>query len=929
IQALNLAKKYNNIVEAAIALKNIGKVFHFQKKMEDALDYYKESLKLFEKTGNLSEKSKTLYNIGYIHKGWGNYAKAIEYMSQSLNISEKLGDKEEIAMTQRTIGITYFYWAKYNKAIQYYQKSLEIRKELGDTMGVANSFQVIGIVYHEWGQFEQALDYYQRSLSTFEEIAPKRPDDAEIKRGIANSMMNVGQVYKDWGKYKKSNELIEKSLEYHKKSLSIMEQIKDSIGIAYSLNNIGVIYEELGIYEKAVENYTKSLEIEDKQGDKDGSAGTLRNLGIVYTKWGDYIKALDYLHKSYKKYKQLDSKQGIAECMFRLGDVFKLQREYNKAIEAYQQSLSLAKELNLRKTIEGNYKSLAEIKKMTGDYIGAFEYFQKYTEIRDSIFNTESSRQLSEIKEKYESEEKDREIQLLNKEQQVKDLKLNNQRRLIYTFILGFIVILMFSVLLIRQIRLKNIANKRLEEINHELEKLSIVASETDNSVIIADAKGNIEWINDGFTRLFGYTLEEFKKEKGTNIYEVSTNPNIREIISDCVRTKNSALYISLTPILDNSGHLFKLVAIDSDVTKIKEAEEEIKQQKQAITDSIHYASRIQNALLPSEEILRQNVREYFIINLPRDIVSGDFYWLAKASDKLMIAVADCTGHGVPGAFMSILGIASLNEIVRKKQVSHPAQLLNDLRRHIIEAMQQHGITSRNPDPQGLSRAVSKDHLPKSTAIRKGSDSEQDDSSDPQGHLPKSTAIRKGSDSEQDDSSDPQGHPPKSTAIRKGSDSEQDDLAGQTPSSFTMAVKDGMDIALCIIDSESKKLEFAGANNPLYLIQSVAKQPIELKEIKADKMPIGIHYTEEEKPFTNHAIQLSGGDTIYIFSDGFVDQFGGHQGRKFKSFQFKQLLLSINEKSMLEQKQIIEEAFKEWKGNLDQVDDILILGIRI
>ncbi|MBU0765637.1 MAG: tetratricopeptide repeat protein [Bacteroidetes bacterium] len=857
--ALRLAKKYHNIFQEGQAMKNLGKVCHYQKKYEQALDYYKQAYLLFEKNPDTEEMANMLYNIGYIHKGWGNYSKAVDYLERALIKYGEAGNLEELASTQRTIGITYFYWSKYNKAIEYYKMSLEIREKLGDVNGVASTLQTIGIVYHERNEYEEALDYYQQSLKKFEEIYEGSPQDTYARQGIANSLMNIGQVYKDWGQYKESVELKEKALEYIQQSLDIMNELDDRLGIAYAMNNIGLIYQYLNNYEKAIEFFTRALEIEEKESDKDGIAGTNRDIGITYTKSGEYDKALEYLDKAYTAYKQLDNSQGIAQCKLNIGHVHRLKKNYQTALSSYYQSLEIAERLGLRKVLEENYRSVSEVQKLNGDYRNALEYFEKFSNIKDSIFNVESSKQFSEMKEKYESEEKDKEIKLLNKEKELQDVKLGSQRRLIYTFIAGFIVIILFSIVLFRQVRLKNKANRQLEDTNRELEKLSIVASETDNAVLITDGNGMMEWVNEGFSRLYGYTLTEFIREIGDNIFDTSTNPQIRQIVEECTGKRTSAVYTSyclnklgkhiwlqttLTPILSPEGKLLKLVAIDSDVTKIKEAEEEIKQQKQEITDSIHYASRIQNAILPPEEQLDKVVSEHFIINLPRDIVSGDFYWMAQADNKLILTVADCTGHGVPGAFMSILGVAFLNEIVNTSKELKASYILDKLRRYIIQSLHQTGTTGNSE--QGI-------------------------------HSHK-------------------------------------------------AVKDGMDMALCILDIKTKRLQFAGANNPLYLIKNFA--PV-LSEIKPDKMPIGLTYTGGDTLFNNNELALEKDDTFYLFSDGFVDQFGGPEGKKFKTRQFKQLLIEHKNRSLREQKEIILNSYRSWKGDFDQIDDILVMGIRV
>ncbi len=255
---------------------------------------------------------------------------------------------------------------------------------------------------------------------------------------------------------------------------------------------------------------------------------------------------------------------------------------------------------------------------------------------------------------------------------------------------------------------------------------------------------------------------------------------------------------------------------------------DQITYQKKHITDSIHYALRIQRAILPSLELFTDEI-EHFVLYKPRDIVSGDFYWVNKKDNLWIVIAADCTGHGVPGAFMSMLGVSFLNEIINNKNIHKPDQILNSLRENIILALKQ-------------------------------------------------------------------------------MESQSD-------------VKDGMDITVCAIDYSTGILEWAGANNPLFIIQNG-----ELNHIKGDKMPVAIHDVME--PFTLHTFKLNKGDTFYTFSDGYVDQFGGTSQKKFLSKNFKEVIMTLQDKTMYEQGVKLNEVFEEWKKDVEQVDDVTVIGLR-
>ncbi|MFC2116467.1 two-component regulator propeller domain-containing protein [Bacteroidota bacterium] len=262
---------------------------------------------------------------------------------------------------------------------------------------------------------------------------------------------------------------------------------------------------------------------------------------------------------------------------------------------------------------------------------------------------------------------------------------------------------------------------------------------------------------------------------------------------------------------------------------EISEQKNVIEDKNRDITDSIKYAKRIQNALLPSYEMLKESFADSFILFKPRDIVSGDFYWVKKKNGEVIVVAADCTGHGVPGAFMSMLGISYLNEIVDKNNITEPGRILNLLRESVVTSLKQRQLDSGS--------------------------------------------------------------------------------------------RDGMDIALCKISYDQNTLWYAGAYNPLWLIRNG-----EVIEQRADRMPIAIY--EKMNEFTTHTIKLQKGDSIYMFSDGYADQFGGPSGKKYKSGPFQELLVRLQEQSMEEQKEILNSTFEEWRGDFEQIDDIIVVGLK-
>ena len=260
-----------------------------------------------------------------------------------------------------------------------------------------------------------------------------------------------------------------------------------------------------------------------------------------------------------------------------------------------------------------------------------------------------------------------------------------------------------------------------------------------------------------------------------------------------------------------------------------------LEKQKEEIISGINYAQRIQNAVLPPEAYITELVNENFILYKPKEIVSGDFYWIKQINQYIILVCADCTGHGVPGALMSMLGISCLNEIVQRKEITQANQVLNELRKVIKHSLRQTGKKEES--------------------------------------------------------------------------------------------RDGINMALCAIDTNKNIMQYSGAFNPLYIITEDNGSAI-LKEIKGDSMPVGVHYSSD-KPFTNHEIQLNIGDTIYFSTDGYIDQIGGSRNTRFGWKNFKKLLLKIHDLPLFEQKDILEKTLNEWMGEQAQRDDILVIGARV
>lgn len=418
---------------------------------------------------------------------------------------------------------------------------------------------------------------------------------------------------------------------------------------------------------------------------------------------------------------------------------------------------------------------------------------------------------------------------------------------------------------------------EQLAQTNQELEKYSIAASQTDNAILIMDQDGNFEWVNNGFTKLYGYTFQEFLEEKGSNILNVSSNVALGELLQNIREHKKSVHYeaftntkagqkiwvqTTITPIMDKNDEVKKLIAIDSDITELKQAEEAIRQQKEEILSqrdeleiqkekledqneniksSIRYALTIQQAFLLVDKHVKTEFG-YFVLNRPKDIVSGDFYWFSKIRNKptgekyIVAAVVDCTGHGVPGAFMSMLGNLMLNEIVDQKNQTDPAIILEMMNIGVNDALKQQRTENQ----------------------------------------------------------------------------------------------DGMDASICFIEklpeNKGAKITYSGANRPLFYYESIQGQ---LFTVKGDTRTIGGLYSRDVIfPFSNKTIFLQPDDMIFMGSDGLVAQYSP-DFKKFGTARLKEILFQNATKTLELQQKAIEIEIDRHQQTAEQTDDILFMGIKI
>ena len=643
-----------------------------------------------------------------------------------------------------------------------------------------------------------------------------------LKKHLANSYNNFGVHYSDIGE-------VEKSMVYYFKSLEIYEEIDFLEGQGAALNNIAHEYENQGAISTALSYYNKSLAIREKISDRAGVAISLYNIAYIYSSQGDTYKALEYFEKSLKIEKELGSEIGIAFCLNSIGETYlklgRLEESKEYIDSAYQIREALGDEFGIAQIFE----NMAEIYLAQKKYDSALVYMHKALDIREkggalrdlcfNLFNIggvylkkgdldnalKYAVRSKKIAEEIQYPTSIRNVSLLLSE--IHEAK--NDTKLALSYYKTY-VDMRDSV---RNEKTQRAAIQREVQYNYE-RKLAADSIRYENEAIINDAL--------------------ISKQKA----ELQVKRNQQYLLFGGLTLS----FIFLAFLYNR----FRVIRKQKGIIEIQRASSEMQRQvvedkNKEITDSINYAKRIQEAILPSKQVLIENLKKGFVVFKPKDVVSGDFYWLEKANGHIFFAAADCTGHGVPGAMVSVICSNALSKGVLEEGLTDTGKLLDRVRELVADRLSKNGEK----------------------------------------------------------------------------------------------VNDGMDISLLAIkederDADSTTIKWSGANNGIWIIRDETKT---LEQINADKQPVGVY--EVAKNFTTHHVEIKKNDKLYLFTDGFSDQFGGEYlpemrpgGKKFKSANFKKLLLKIQDKQMDQQKLIIENTFEEWKGSLEQVDDVCIIGIR-
>jgi len=706
-----------------------------------------------------------------------NAAGTIDMMDEAYEEADALGYSIGLAEAMRLKGMAHTYQGDYNEALIQYDRAQELFSLEGDSLGLGKVYNNFGAFYYNQGNLLTAQRYYERAANYL--MLQKVPNE-------------LGKVYNNMGIVMRRQFNYQKALEYYQRALELQQSVNDISRMAGIYNNLGVVYRNLNEYATAREYYQQALEIKMQMNEPAGIGNGYNNIGLLYMLEGEYELALVAFEEALAIKGDLGDPQEEASVLQNIGDVFLRQKEYETSKEYLTTARSIFQENNNATAVAAADIFLAEALMFTGNLNLAEELLEDALEI-------------VRVEKDYTLQ-----VDALKRRISLDSLRQDVSSVFKHIYELGVIQDSLFS-------------SQRAQELAAQQSLLQLDESER---------------LNDRLREETVNQARELESEQETNL--ILRNWNMFILLG-------LALMVGLVVMLrrqqrQNLQYSRQLEQKNEEIStqaenlveanqQIIDSTQVIEQKNRDITDSLNYASQIQRALLPMNVTLQAYLPEHFIFYQPKDIVSGDFYWFHQADGYLFLAVIDCTGHGVPGAFMSTLGQQALLTAVVQQKLREPAEILDALK--VIIRQMLHQDKTQN--------------------------------------------------------------------------------------------QDGMDISLTVINPKLKQLKFAGAKHSLLYLSNGT-----LNLIKGDRMSVGGEHWAVEDKFSQYTVALEKDMILYMTTDGYKDQFGGPDDKKFLPKRFHAMLKEIHDLPMQEQQYRVEQTIRRWmkESNHEQIDDMLVWGVR-
>ncbi|HXB12190.1 MAG TPA: tetratricopeptide repeat protein, partial [Bacteroidia bacterium] len=715
----------------------------------------------------------------------------LKFSGEALKNAQRISYQYGITDATCRKGVYFFKRNNFDSAHVYFEKGLILAKKYNEPKLTAMVLFFEGQEYSLHGDYNRALLFYNRGDS----IASKIGD----KSRRASCLGVKGDVYRHKNKY-------DSALIYYNLSIKLAEETGMKSQLAFTLSSTGDVYRLQNNYVTALQYYYRALELGKQLRSKLRLANCYAVIGDIFHLKHDTAKEMYYFNLALPLSKEIGDKSNMAFCLSIMGDTYLEQKLYDKALKSYGEAMEISKQIKSKNYISFLLSAMASVYMAKADYAKVEDYYTQslamVKELGDNNYESMAEMGLGEL--------------YLKKNDLAKANEYATQSLAAAT----------------KANSLQNIANaselsyrvaQRMGDYKHSLDMHLLYAA-------MHDSLNNQEIQKQEVQKEIQYEYD--KKESELKAAEAK-----KDLIAQAESKRQKIAILLAAIIAFSAGVIAILIFISLRATRkrkliIEEQKLLVEQTNKEMFDSITYAKHLQDAILPQLKEVSKLLPESFVLYLPKDIVAGDFYWIEKLEDSILVAAADCTGHGVPGAMVSVVCSNSLNSAVREFNISEPGRVLDKTRELLLETF-------------------------------------------------------------------------------KKSASE---------------INDGMDISLAAISlklsADKVSVQWSGANNPLWYVQDN-----KLVEITADKQPIGKH--SRTTPFTTHIINLKKGEMLYLFTDGYADQFGGEKGKKFKYKQLQEKLLALSSRPLTEQKQDLQKIFEAWKGKLEQVDDVLIIGIRV
>lgn len=773
-EAIELAKSEKDNLQLGFAYKNRATVFYYKNDKKKAIKSFQEAIEYFNKANKLDESSNLYHNLGLIYYKMGYNKESAENYHLAILNKKKIHDEKDLGGTYNGLAVLYQDMSQFDSSTYYLNLAYTLVDKV-DTQRLAILYNSIGRNYIYQGIHDSALVYYSKSL----DLKKNQKDTLSL----ALTIENIGQALTAKSNY-------DTAMSCYFMALDIYEKYDNKQATARVYNNIGNLYLSLNDTSKSEENFIKALNIYKATGNKIGKAGIYNNLGLLKEETKEYEHAKQYYLKANAIFKDEKSYRNLAKSYQNLANNSRFLGNNSDAKYYLSKSNKIAKAKQLVSIYYQNNYSLAELYHKEADDTKANEILEKI-DLR--------------LARKYLNEES-----YLSRLQLSSDIYAGQGR-----YKDAFETRTEYDSLYKAYFN-----EKYFEEIAEITTKYQTERVEKENDIFRKQAK--IEKLK----------LEnEKEKNKNNEIIIVSILVLLLAFLwmmyslyrTSRARKKYNEDLVEKNIIISEQHH-----EIEQTLSLVEQQKEILEKQKEEITDSINYAKRFQTAIIPTEEKLNSIFNNAFVLYKPRDIVSGDFYYIHETDKYKYFVAADCTGHGVPGAFLSIIGHNGLSGALNKFALTDLTEIMGFLNQYLYDFLHQ------NQD---------------------------------------------------------------------------------------MKIQDGIDLILIRVDEEKQELMYTGAYNPLVLVRDK-----ELLAYKTNKFAVG---ASKENLFESKTISYKKGDMVYLFSDGYADQFGGPKGKKFMRKRFYQVLTDLSLLPIEKQKNALDMQILAWMKSENQVDDILVVGIHL